>query len=61
MYLASDILVKPFDPTLPTELLTDASKLWGLGFVLMQREQSGKPRLIPVSYTHLTLPTTPYV
>ena len=45
-FLTSDVIVKPFDPALPTELLTDASKLWGLGFVLIQREPSGVPRLV---------------
>ena len=44
--LASDMVVKYFDPKLPTELLTDASKLQGLGFALVQREPNGQMRLI---------------
>ena len=44
--LTSDMLVKYFDPGLPTELLTDASKLEGLGYALVQREPNGKIRLI---------------
>ena len=44
--LTSDPLVKPFDISLKTELYTDASKLNGLGFALIQREADGRPRLI---------------
>jgi transposase InsO family protein len=44
--LTSDAVVKPFDRALKTELLTDASRLHGLGFVLLQRESDGKHRLI---------------
>ena len=40
--LTSDMLVKPFDPTLETCLLTDASKTKGLGYVLLQREENGQ-------------------
>ena len=35
-----------FNPDLPTELLTDASRLKGLGYALMQRTPEGKARLI---------------
>ena len=44
--LTSDAVVKPFDPSLRTELLCDASRLFGLGFVLLQRETDGRHRLI---------------
>lgn len=48
--LTSPALVKPFDPSLRTQLLTDASKLNGLGFALIQREKSttclGRIRLV---------------
>lgn len=44
--LSSDAVVKAFDPLLPTYLYTDASRLYGLGFMLMQREATGAPRLI---------------
>lgn len=36
----------PFDPSLKTELLTDASRLHGIGYALLQRDRFGKPRLI---------------
>ena len=44
--LTSDAVVKPFQMGLPTELLTDASRLNGLGFVLLQRENDGGQRVI---------------
>ena len=28
---------------------------------LVSAQQSDRPNIVPVSYTHLTLPTTPYV
>ena len=52
--LTSDLLVKPFDPTLPTELLTDASRLHGLGFMLWQRSSDGSPRIIHCGSVSLT-------
>ena len=36
--LTSDQVIKHFNPKLPTVLLTDASRLKGLGFALMQKE-----------------------
>ena len=44
--LTSDVIVKYFDPQLPTEVLTDASRLKGLGFALIQRGPDAKPRLV---------------
>jgi hypothetical protein len=44
--LTSDLVVRPFDPKLKTELLTDASKLKGLGYALLQRESDNRPRLV---------------
>ena len=45
--LTSDLVVKPFDPSFKTELLTDASRLKGLGYALIQRApDSQQPRLI---------------
>ena len=52
--LTSELLVKPFDPELPVELLTDAARLYGLGFALIQREASGRPRLIMCGSCGLT-------
>ena len=48
------MLVRPFDSSLPTELLTDASHLHGLGFVLIQRLPNGAPRLIHCGSCSLT-------
>ena len=44
--MCSPVLVKPFDPSLPTELLTDVSKLFGIGFALIQREPHNRAQLI---------------
>ena len=52
--LTSDMMVKPFDRNLPTELLTDASRLNGLGYLLMQRGQNGQPRIIRCGSCALT-------
>jgi hypothetical protein len=38
-----------------TELLTDASRLKGLGYALIQREPDGTPRLIQCNSKSLTL------
>merc|ERR1712020_310447 len=51
--LASEMLVKYFDPSLPTELLTDASKLQGLGYALV-RQADGQLRLIQCGSRSLT-------
>ena len=52
-FLTSKHLVKPFDPKLKTLLLTDASRLYGIGFALMQSETSGL-RLIQCGSKSLT-------
>ena len=52
--LTSDLVVKPFDKSCKTELLTDASRLKGLGYALIQRAQDGNPRLIQCSSRSLT-------
>ena len=44
--LTSPMMVHYFDSNLPTSLLTDASKLNGLGYVLIQNDKDGKIRLI---------------
>ena len=38
--LTSDLVVKAFNPSLETHLLTDASRLYGIGFALLQQPQS---------------------
>ena len=48
------MLVKYFDPNLQTELLTDASKLQGLGYALVQRQTDGQLRLIQCGSRSLT-------
>ena len=45
-YLTSDVIVKFFDCSLQTELLTDASRLKGLGYALIQRHPTGSVHLI---------------
>jgi hypothetical protein len=52
--LTSLLVVKPFDQKLKTELLTDASRLKGLGYALIQREADGTPRLIQCNSKSLT-------
>ena len=44
--LTSDLLVKAFDPKLETILLTDASRLHGLGFALLQQPTPSTHALI---------------
>ena len=44
--LTSPLLVKFFDTSLPTTLLTDASKLNGLGYALIQHSPIGRIHLI---------------
>ena len=44
--LCSNMIVKPFDQTLQTNLVTDASRLHGLGFALLQLEPTNNFRLI---------------
>ena len=51
--LCSTQLVKPFDCNLPTYLLTDASKLYGLGYMLLQYKGE-VPRVIKCGSTSLT-------
>jgi hypothetical protein len=44
--LTSDMIVKPFDRGLKTEMLCDDYRLRGLGYALIQREINGNPRLV---------------
>jgi hypothetical protein len=52
--LMSPLVVKPFDKELKTELLTDARRLKGLGYALIQRETDGTPHLIQCNSKSLT-------
>ena len=58
--LTSSMVVKTFDPMLKTELLTDASRLKGLGYALIQREADGRLRLIQCSSRSLSPAETRY-
>ena len=40
--LLANLLIKPFDPSVPSQLLTDASRLKGLGYALIQRDEKKK-------------------
>ena len=51
----SEITAFAFKETLQAHALT-----WGNGYAEIERDNGGRP-VAPVSYTHLTLPTTPYV
>jgi hypothetical protein len=52
--LTSPLIVKPFDQKLTTELLTDASRLKGLCYALIQQEADVTPHLIQCYYKSLT-------
>ena len=52
--LTSPLLVHFFDESLPTSLLTDASKLNGMGFALVQTDSKGHLRLIQAGSRTLT-------
>ena len=52
--LTSDMIVKPFDPELDTVLITDASRLNGLGYLLVQYDQENHPRLVQCGSFALT-------
>jgi hypothetical protein len=52
--VTSPLVVKPLDKKFKTELLTNASRLNGLGYALIQREIDGTPRLIQCNSRSLT-------
>jgi hypothetical protein len=52
--LTSPLVVKPFNKKLKTELLTDALRLKGLGYDLIQRETDGRPSFIQPNSKSLT-------
>ena len=53
--LTSQLLVKSFDSALPTEILSDASCLHGIGFMLMQRDAQERPRIVQCGSFSLNL------
>ena len=58
--LTSEMVVRPYDSNKPTELLTDASRLKGLGFALLQRGEKGEPFLIQCGSRSLISAETGY-
>jgi hypothetical protein len=52
--LVSASIVRYFDPSLDTVLLADASRLYGIGFALMQTAEDGSSRLIRAGSTSLS-------
>ena len=58
--LTSPTLVKYFDPSLPTVILTDASRLYGLGFALVQVQKDGTKALVKCGSTSLSSAETRY-
>jgi hypothetical protein len=51
--LCSEHVVQPFNPVLPTRLLTDASRD-GLGYALLQMDRTGRPRMVQCGSCLLT-------
>lgn len=58
--LTCDLIMQPFDSSLRTELLTDASRLHGLGFCLIQINNDNTKRLIQCGSCSLTDAQTRY-
>ena len=58
--LTSPGLVQFFDPTLPTTVLTDASRLYGIGFAMLQTRQDGQKALVQCGSRSLTPAETRY-
>ena len=52
--LTGDRVVKPFDPMKHSTLVTDASRLHGIGYALMQKDSDGKLKLITWGSRSLT-------
>ena len=46
--------LRPFDPNLKCIVLTDASKIHGMGFLLLQEDQEGTKRIIKCGSVSLT-------
>lgn len=58
--LSSPPVLATFDPTLPSVLQTDASRLYGVGYALLQDHGGGQLRLVQCGSRFLTDPETRY-
>jgi len=58
--LLSPPVLAPFDPALPVVLQTDASRLYGIGFALLQDHGQGRMRLVQCGSRFLTDTETRY-
>lgn len=58
--LSSPPLLATFDPALPTVLQTDASRLYGISYALLQEHGGGKFRLVQCGSRFLTDAETCY-
>ena len=58
--LTSDMVIKPFDTKKKTILLTDASKINGIGFALMQENDNGERHMVQCGSRSLTPAETNY-
>ena len=52
--IANPANLSPFDPSLPTELYCDASKLRGIGYILCQKKPDGSRNIIQCGSSALT-------
>ena len=57
--LSQNLQLNPYNPDLPTQLFTDASKEWGFGFVLSQTDEN-KTYIINCGSTVITKPQKNY-
>ena len=51
--LAGKLVVQPYDPDVPITILTDASRLFGLGFAMVQYV-NGKTKIVTCGSCSLT-------
>ena len=52
--LTSDLVISAFDPRLKTKLMTDAARLHGLGYLLLQEQTDGALKLVECGSKSLT-------
>jgi len=58
--LTSEMVIQPFNSDSDTYLLTDASKLYGIGYALMQKDSNGLKKLVQCGSRSLTSAETRY-